>query len=467
MTTVRTPDQNRLVLAPGALLNGVYRVLDVLGVGGFGITYLVEELPEHRLAAIKEYLPGEVAVRDGGEVVPRSSATTDDFDWGLRRFVEEARTLERFQHDHVVGVDGCFKANGTAYIVMEYEDGKPLNVLLERHGTLTEKQLKHLLLPLLDGLRQVHSQKFLHRDIKPSNIYVRRRDGSPVLLDFGAARQAIGRRSRKVTAFVTQGYSPPEQYLSDIEQQGPWSDIYAMAAVCFQAITGDKPPESLSRQRSSNGDTDPVASLADEASKHPSYSIAMLSAVDWGLQLHERERPQDVREWLKAIEGYSTSNERREKPRGTTMNACELASETMDTAPAFLRLLVGRGKDVDVTLIHASVSRLHVELVVPRTPTGLSVAPSYVVEDQGSRNGTFVFRGGRWERIHKCVVQPDAPLRLGDYETSAETLVAMGMGWRAEHDSRRPATSEESLDNFDEAHVRVRRNPRSGEVVGE
>lgn len=455
---------NTLALAPGTLLNG-YRVLDVLGVGGFGITYLVEELPRRRLAAIKEYLPSEVAVRNGSEVIPRSSSTTEDFAWGLERFVEEAKTLERFQHDHVVGVDGCFEANGTAYIIMEYEDGKPLNVLLERHGTLTEKQLKHLLLPLLDGLREVHRQNFLHRDIKPSNIYVRRSDGSPVLLDFGAARQATGRWSRKMTAFVTPSYSPPEQYGTNRETQGPWSDIYAMAAVCYRAITGKRPAESLGRFRSSDRGVDPVVRRVDEASKHPSYSTAMLGAVDWGLRLHEHERPQDVAEWLRAMDERPSPNGRVEEPRKAAMRAHELSSS--EPTEVAIRLLVGRAEEVEVTLAHASVSRCHAELVVPQAPMGQSVALGYVVEDLGSRNGTFVFRGGRWERIHKEVVQPGEILRLGDYETSAETLAAMGVEWREEDESVLPATGEDSLDDFDHAYSRVRRNPRSGEVVGE
>lgn len=455
---------NALALAPGTLLNG-YCVLDVLGVGGFGITYLVEELRRRRLAAIKEYLPSEVAVRKGSEVAPRSSTTTDDLDWGLGRFVEEARTLERFQHGHVVGVDGCFEANGTAYIVMEYEDGKPLNVLLERYGTLTEKQLKHLLLPLLDGLREVHRQNFLHRDIKPSNIYVRRSDGSPVLLDFGAARQATGRWSRKMTAFITPSYSPPEQYDTSREAQGPWSDIYAMAAVCYRAITGKRPAESLGRFRLADRGVDPVARLAEEADRHPSYSPAMLGAVDWGLRLREHERPQDVEEWLRAMDERPSPSGRTEMHRKTTMRAHKLTSEPAGAAPAS-RLLVGRAEEVDVTLAHASVSRRHAELVVPQAPWDKKAARGYIVEDLGSRNGTFVLRGGRWERIRKEVVRPGDPLRLGDYETSAETLVAMAVEWR-EDDGVLPATSEDSVDEFDHAYVRVRRNPRSGEVVGE
>ena len=142
--------------------------------------------------ALKEYLPNEIAVRDCTEVHPKSAGDREGFEWGLSRFLDEARTLARFEHPNVVRVRDCFEANNTAYIVMDYEDGEPLDALLRRHGTLTEAQLKRVVLPVADGLRQVHAAGFLHRDIKPSNIFVRRSDESPVLLDFGSARQALG-----------------------------------------------------------------------------------------------------------------------------------------------------------------------------------------------------------------------------------------------------------------------------------
>ena len=405
---------DRLALARGTLL-GDYRVLDVLGTGSFGVTYLVEELPHRRLAAVKEYLPGEIAVRSGSNVIPRSSATRDDFEWGLVRFVDEAKTLAHFRHAHVVRVDDWFEANNTGYIVMEYEDGKPLSVLLERLGVLKEEQLKRLLLPLLDGLREVHRQHFLHRDIKPSNIYVRRSDSSPVLLDFGTARQAIGHRSRQMTVFVTHGYSPREQYELSSEGQGRWSDIYALAAVCYRAITGEVPTASIGRSRHMEHGPDPVVHLADEAWKYPTYSTVMLSAVDWGLRLAERERPQSVDEWLSMIEGRPESN-----------GPAEFNSHAPSIVPP-CRLLIGRGRDVDVTLAHASVSRVHVELVLSQAPTSGSGALGYVVKDCGSSNGTFVWRARRWERVREEVVGAHEPLRLGDYETSAETLAAMAM----------------------------------------
>ena len=236
-----------------------YRLLRVLGAGGFGVTYLAEHVKAGNKVAIKEYLPNEIAVREGTTVHPKSSADREGFEWGLARFLDEARTLARFQHRNVVRVQRYFEANRTAYIVMDYEEGESLAGLLERHGTLTERQLKRLLLPIIDGLREVHAAGFLHRDIKPSNIFVRRSDESPVLLDFGAARQALGRHSRNLTGVVAAGYSPPEQYERDGDQ-GAWTDVYALSALCYEAIAGEVPPEAprrLNRRRA--GRTGPAA----------------------------------------------------------------------------------------------------------------------------------------------------------------------------------------------------------------
>ena len=292
-------EDHKQALPPGFRL-GAYRVARVLGVGGFGVTYLCEHTGLAVQVAVKEYLPNEIAVRDGTEVHPKSAGDREGFEWGLGRFLDEARTLARFEHPNVVRVRDCFEANNTAYIVMDYEDGEPLDALLRRHGTLTEAQLHRVLLPVVDGLRQVHAAGFLHRDIKPANIFVRRSDESPVLLDFGSARQALGRRSRSVTAIASAGYSPPEQYESD-GHQGAWTDIYALSALCYRAITGDVPMEAPRRQSQLlRTRTDPLPKLADVGSK--GYSPALLEAVDLGLRVIEAERPQNLDEWLPQLE---------------------------------------------------------------------------------------------------------------------------------------------------------------------
>ena len=459
---------NRLALPKGFLLNG-YRVSDILGMGGFGITYLVEGSPDGGLAAIKEYLPNEVAVRDGSVVLPKSSEAADDFEWGLARFLDEAKTLARFEHPQVVRVNRYFEANNTAYIVMEYEDGKPLSALLETHGTLAESLLKRVLWPLLDGLREVHAQHFLHRDIKPSNIYIRRRDESPVLLDFGAARQAIGRRSRQVTAFITAGYSPPEQYGSTGEQQGPWTDVYALAALCYRAITGEAPPDSSRRQHElSKHGVDPALALAEQAHHNlAAYSRTLLRAVDWGLRLDERSRPQDIDEWAEAMGGLADT------AGALTMPVDSRTTEGI-AVPTTSLVRIGRGRDMDVSLPHGSVSRLHAELsVAPPSPMDGGMRPRYVIEDCGSSNGTFVLRDGRWRQVRKEVVFAQDRLRLGDYETSPEVLVDMAIEWLANDDHLDWPGSSVARDDGDPigqvglVDGPVRRDRRSGEVVRE
>ena len=188
-----------------------YELVRVLGSGGFGITYLGYDHHLDKAVAIKEYLPNDLAVRtDKQSVLPKSNQDQADYEWGLERFLSEAQTLARFDHRHIIKVYRFFRAHGTGYIVMEYAEGETLSALLQRKGTLTEAELKAILFPILDGLAAVHGADFLHRDIKPGNIVIRE-DGSPVLIDFGSARQAVAGKSRSVTAIVTPGYAPIEQ----------------------------------------------------------------------------------------------------------------------------------------------------------------------------------------------------------------------------------------------------------------
>src|SRR5690349_4182730 len=175
---------------------GDYRLDAVIGHGGFGITYRAFDSQLAKIVAVKEYLPIEFAVRSAdGQVVPRGGRFTDDFAWGRDRFLEEARALARFRHPHIVPVMRFIEANGTAYTVMEFEDGRSVGEILRDPGRrLPAPDVKRLAEGLLSGLGAVHAQGFLHRDIKPSNIIIRR-DGVPILIDFGAARQAIGGRT--------------------------------------------------------------------------------------------------------------------------------------------------------------------------------------------------------------------------------------------------------------------------------
>ena len=282
-----------------------YELMRVLGFGGFGMTYLGFDHNLDKAVAVKEYLPSDIASRTADHsIAPQTSGFRGDFQWGLDRFLDEARTLARFDHPHIVKVYRFFEAHGTAYIVMEYAEGETLSAYLTRKETLSEAELKALLYPLLDGLEVVHKADFLHRDIKPGNIVLRETDGSPVLLDFGAARQAIGAKSRSVTSIVTPGYAPIEQY-SSRGHQGAWTDIYALGGVCYRALTGDMPDDATDRVRH-----DPLVPLAKRCAGRASQ--AFLAAIDKALAMDERDRPQSVGAWRAAMEAEADfQHERR------------------------------------------------------------------------------------------------------------------------------------------------------------
>ncbi len=278
-----------LALATGTLL-GRYRIDGVLGQGGFGITYRATDTALNRAVAIKEYLPSDVAIRiDGSTVIPRSRTDADDYEWGLKRFLDEAKTLA--QHEavpNVVRVYDFVEANGTAYMVMALVEGDNLSAILRQRGTLSEQELRDIVLPLLDGLEQLHETGLIHRDIKPANIILRA-GRAPTLIDFGAAREGLGRKSRSVTSILTPGYAPFEQYGS-AGDQGPWTDIYALAATLYHGVAGKPPPDSVDRIR-----RDPMVPAVQAGAGR--YSDEFLAAIDTGLKVDERERPQNAAQW--------------------------------------------------------------------------------------------------------------------------------------------------------------------------
>ena len=320
-----TPD-HRLALPQGTRVQD-FEFHRVLGHGGFGITYLGWNLALDIPVAIKEYLPADLAMREQDmSVLPKSSGDEADFHWGLDRFLDEARVMARFKHPNIVQVQHFFQAHGTAYIVMEYVEGETLSDFFKRRGTLTESELKNILLPLLAGLIEVHEAGVLHRDIKPGNILLRAADGSPVLVDFGAARQAVGARSRSVTAVLTPGYAPIEQY-SSRGHQGPWTDIYALGGVCYQALTGTVPDEAMDRIRQ-----DPLIPIT--AAAEGKATKTFLSAIDWSLRLEEADRPQGVRVWRSALLGEEAIPE--PVTTGTTSQTQQAPDKTPKTTTKWL-----------------------------------------------------------------------------------------------------------------------------------
>lgn len=292
------PDDHRQALPAGFQLEQ-YRIKRILGAGGFGITYRANDTSldvddPARAVALKEYLPFEIALRlyDGRSVGVIAPNDAEDYRFGLEKFEAEARTLAKFNHPNIVGVRRFFGANNTAYIVMPYERGIDLSAILNDPEWMTEEEILEVVEPILDGLDYIHRSGFLHRDIKPGNIFIRRTDYEPVLLDFGAARMALGTRSRKLTTLLTPGYAPFEQYITD-GNQGPWTDIYALGAVLYAATTKDRPAEANMRVGAvANGRKDPFVPAVRRGNRR--FSRRLLEAIDRSLALREQDRPQTV-----------------------------------------------------------------------------------------------------------------------------------------------------------------------------
>ena len=276
-------------LKPGTTLHE-FVIESTIGSGGFGIVYKALHKLLDETVAIKEFLPRDLARRVDGDRVEPLEGQVDAYEWARERFLSEAKTLKSLidpqPHPNLVQVTHAFSENDTVYMCMRYEEGTPLEALLSRPGALSEQQLKGILFPLLDGLAQAHARRIWHRDIKPSNILIRE-DGSPVLIDFGAARRDVGRQDRSVMVQCTPGYAAPEQTWSG-EEQGPWTDIYALGATLYRAITGQA-PQGFSP-------TNLRGELAGQ------YSRPFLAAIDAALQPRASDRPQALADWRRQLE---------------------------------------------------------------------------------------------------------------------------------------------------------------------
>ncbi len=276
-------------LPMGHVLNE-YRVESVLGAGGFGVTYLATDLNLNLKVALKEYLPEHIAARAVDQSVSaRTPEDADIFNWGLRRFLDEARTLASFRHPNIVRVMRFFEADHSGYMVMEFVEGEPLSTWIDTRRPLPQQDLLAIVGALAGGLAVIHKSAYLHRDIKPANVFMRA-DGAPVLLDFGSAREIKG-GGQEVTAIVTPGYAPLEQYHVH-GNLGPWTDLYALGGVMYWMITGAKPVEAAARVRKD------VMTPASAQLPSGVYSVAVLDAVDWALKPNEDERPQTTAEFM-------------------------------------------------------------------------------------------------------------------------------------------------------------------------
>lgn len=307
---------NHRILRAGDLVQW-YRIEEVLGRGGFGVTYLATDTNLDHRVAIKEYMPGWAVERlADNSLAPLNDDVRRDFELGVANFLREARTLVKFRHPNIVRVMTVFEANNTAYLVMEYEEGEEFKAYVQRGDGIDEKSLQSLILHIADGLEQVHQTGYLHRDIKPVNLIIRK-DGTPVLLDFGAARPTDGEAAAH-TAYVSAGYTPIEQYQEGEGMEvGPWTDIYALGATLYYAISGETPIGPTGRLAAMvNKSPDPLkpARLVGKGR----YSAPFLEAIDWALSFRPTGRPRDLSQWREAFEDSEDLRNEPEVPEYRT-----------------------------------------------------------------------------------------------------------------------------------------------------
>jgi serine/threonine protein kinase len=305
-----------------------WKIEEVLGVGGFGIVYKAKGIYFNELVAIKEYFPSSISERDAEDtVVPIDSEAEEVHALGLKKFVEEAKLLWNLstptRHPNIVSVRSLFEIHGTAYMVMDFEDGLSLSRMLKQGRRFNERSLWNILQPIAEGLERAHRVGVLHRDIKPPNILINE-DNRPVLIDFGSARfEAAEATSTKVT-FHTPPYAAIEQYVKTYPQ-GPWTDIYALGVVMYECITGEKPAEVLERLHAGLGK--PLAE-----GKWPGYSKKFLAAVDAAMVVKPDERPQTLSDWL-VMFGKEPISEDDSDDEATRFFAGQLQAEEIKPVP--------------------------------------------------------------------------------------------------------------------------------------
>ena len=374
-----------LALRPGSILNGRYILGHVLGQGGFGITYIALDDQTKERVAIKEYFPAEFAGRTGVSVQVYSDDRAENFAYGKEKFLEEAKTLAAFiGNENIVRIYSYFEENDTAYLSMEYVDGLPLDQYMAASGgRLSPAEAGRLLLPLTEALETVHRKGIVHRDIAPDNILVNR-SGTAKLIDFGAARNATGERSRSLDVVLKHGFAPYEQYMRR-GRQGPWTDVYALAATWYYAITGEIPPEAVER-RNEDGLTPPDA--LDAAQREALMKALAVSAAD---------RYQSMAEFRRAmLEGPDACARETKRPREQEEKAADAGRSASGR---------GRAKAAKLPLILAAAAVLALAVFG---------AVKYALPARAYRNAAALLDAGEYARA------AEAFEAMGDYRDAPE-----------------------------------------------
>ncbi len=432
-------------LEPGGMIAD-YRIDKVLGAGSFGVTYLAHDISLNRGVAIKEYMPLEYARRESsGAVSSRSEETGRTFAWGLDRFSEEARTLAQFNHPNIVKVLRLVQGvNGTAYIVMDLLQGENLETCVERDGPMKPEAFRRVFRQILDGVASIHAIGILHRDIKPANIVMK--GDTPVLIDFGAARDLAMQRKAGFSALVTDGYSPPEQYSRE-KQQSAASDIYALAATAYFLLTAAIPPSSAARLVG-----DSIPPIADGAVGGVGEDV--LKGIDWGLALKVEDRPQTVDAWRAAMPSLTDAPPapiyvERAPGRGIDRRALLFVGAGIVCAGGAAAMLLGRDNSLSGSVRslapkwEKTVAKLFDEpyAAVAATAEGVIVAAHRLgdggadnllalkLDDSGRIVGEFVL-SEPGSRGHAIVAAADGGAFVGGDSGGRATLVRLDRNWR-------------------------------------
>lgn len=292
-----TKAEEAIHMEPGTILHDRYRVGKVLGFGGFGVTYIGWDGKLEQKVAIKEYLPSEFSTRMPGQsaVTVFNGEKGEQFNDGMNKFVEEAKHLAKFQNEPgIVKIFDSFTENGTAYIIMEFLDGETLTTRLKRDKTISEDEAVKMLWPIMESLQIIHSEGLLHRDIAPDNIFITK-DGEVKLIDFGASRYATTSHSRSLTVIIKPGYSPEEQYRSRGDQ-GPHTDVYALAATLYKMITGKTPPDAMERRAKIENQKKEI--LEDPTKLNKKISLNRENAILNAMNVRIEDRTPDIQAFM-------------------------------------------------------------------------------------------------------------------------------------------------------------------------
>jgi len=306
-----------------------FKILQILGAGGFGITYKVLDTHLDTPMVIKEYMPSQFASRSNKTTVTYTSQDKETFEWGLERFIEEAKLLKKFDHISVVKSERLIKANNTAYFVMKFFEGETLKSYLNKHKNrlFTKEEILFVMMPIIEALKAVHAEGFLHRDVAPDNIFLRV-SKPPMLIDFGASRNALGVKSQTISTIIKAGYSPVEQYTSK-SKQDETTDLYAVSAVLYEIITNTTPPESTYRQTEVfNDDHDPIEDIVNNYKDR--FELSFLETIARGLSIRQKDRIQTIKEFQEGL-----VREEDELPEDSTP---QLVEQVEDPLPIGYRL---------------------------------------------------------------------------------------------------------------------------------